>query len=216
MSVECTLLSHGRAVAGTGVGAHGTRASLDAPRTHSIGGGASAPDRAALFNGALSGTSISTTATSRRETCHPSDNFGAVLAAAELAGADGATLLTALAVAYQVQCRLGDAAPTRQRGFDHATHLAYSVAAGVSRALSLDARCAANAIGIRRYSGEVHAQTAFETALGLQQAHGFIAEDVARVEAETFDVAHRIIGGGEEGDKTLVFTKRTPSTACRT
>jgi hypothetical protein len=67
MSVECTLLSHGRAVAGTGVGAHGTRASLDAPRTHSIGGGASAPDRAALFNGPLSGTSISTTATSRQE-----------------------------------------------------------------------------------------------------------------------------------------------------
>ena len=33
------------------------------------------------------------------ETCHPSDNLAPVLAAAEYADADGATLLTALAVA---------------------------------------------------------------------------------------------------------------------
>ena len=83
-----------------------------------------------------------------RETCHPSDNLAAVLAAAELAKTDGGTLLTALAVAYQVQCRLSDVAPVRDRGFDHTTHLAYSVAAGVSRALSLDARHTANAVAI--------------------------------------------------------------------
>ncbi len=32
-------------------------------------------------------------------------------------------------------------------------------------------------------------------------------EDVSRVEIEIFDVAYHIIGGGEEGDKTLVGTK---------
>jgi 2-methylcitrate dehydratase len=114
-----------------------------------IGGGHNAPDRATLYNGTrVRYLDFNDSYLAPRETCHPSDNLSAVLAAAELAGADGATLLTALAVAYQVQCRLSDAAPVRDRGFDHTTHLAYSVAAGVSRALSLDALRAANAIAI--------------------------------------------------------------------
>jgi 2-methylcitrate dehydratase len=253
-----------------------------------IGGGRSAPDRAALYNGALVRyLDFNDSYLAPRETCHPSDNFGAVLAAAELANADGLTLLTALAVAYQVQCRLSDAAPVRDRGFDHTTHLAYSVAAGVSRALSLDATHTANAIAIsatalnalrvtrtgtlshwkglaapfaasaatqatllaqrgitgpaeliegnkgfvqsiagpfsidwrregldriertvvKRYNAEIHSQTAIEAALQLQQHYGFDAMDVETVGVDVFDVAHRIIGGGEEGDKTLVFTK---------
>ena len=253
-----------------------------------VGGGRSAPDRAALMNGALVRyLDFNDGYLAPRETCHPSDNLGAVLAAAELAKADGATLLTALAVAYQVQCRLSDAAPVRQRGFDHTTHLAYSAAAGAARALSLEARRTANAIAIsgaalnalgvtrsgtlsqwkglaapfaasaatqavllaqrgitgpaelvegyrgfaqsvagpfaidwgregldrvertivKRYGAEVHAQTAIEAALGLQHEHGFDASAVDRVDVDVFDVAHRIIGGGEEGDKTLVFSK---------
>jgi 2-methylcitrate dehydratase len=44
-----------------------------------------------------------------------------VLAAAEYADASGRELLTALAVAYQVQCRLTDEAPVRASGFDHTT-----------------------------------------------------------------------------------------------
>jgi len=100
-----------------------------------IGGGRSAPDRAALYNGALVRyLDFNDSYLAPHETCHPSDNLGAVLAAAELANANGATLVAALAVAYQVQCRLSDAAPVRDRGFDHTTQLAYSVAAGVSRA----------------------------------------------------------------------------------
>src|SRR5918996_1219411 len=66
------------------------------------------------------------------------DNLGAVLAAAEYSDADGREFLTALAVAYQVQCRLSDAAPVRDQGFDHTTQGAYAVAAGVARALRLD------------------------------------------------------------------------------
>lgn len=56
--------------------------------------------------------------------------------------------LGALAVAYQVQCRLSDEAPVRAQGFDHTTQGAYAVAAGVSRALGLDATRTANAIAI--------------------------------------------------------------------
>jgi 2-methylcitrate dehydratase len=60
---------------------------------------------------------------------------------------------------------------------------------------------------IKRYNAEIHAQTAIAAALELQRAHGFEANDVETVEIDVFDVAHRIIGGGEEGDKTLVFSK---------
>jgi 2-methylcitrate dehydratase len=260
---------------------------LDGPCTL-IGGGQSAPDRAALLNGALVRyLDFNDSYLAPGETCHPSDNLGAVLAAAELANADGTTLLTALAVAYQVQCRLSDVAPVRQRGFDHTTHLAYSAAAGVARALSLDVRHTAHAIAIsgtalnalrvtrtgtlshwkglaapfaasaamqavllaqrgitgpaelfegnkgfvqsiagpfaidwsregldrvertiiKRYNAEIHSQTAIEAALQLQQTHRFDARDVEEVQVDVFDVAHRIIGGGEEGDKTLVFSK---------
>ena len=84
----------------------------------------------------------------RRESCHPSDNLSAVLAATEYANGSGRDLLVALAVAYQVQCRLSDEAPVRAAGFDHTTQGAYAVAAGVSRALALDAAAAANAIAI--------------------------------------------------------------------
>jgi 2-methylcitrate dehydratase len=82
------------------------------------------------------------------ETCHPSDNLGALLAAGEWIGAKGRDLMTALAVAYQVQCRLSDVAPVRARGFDHTVQGAYGVAAGLSKVLRLDPSQTANAIAI--------------------------------------------------------------------
>jgi len=114
-----------------------------------IGGGCTAPDRAALYNGALVRyLDFNDSFLAPGETCHPSDNLAAVLAACEYAHADGRTLLTALAVAYQVQCRLSEAAPVRAKGFDHTTQGAYAVAAGVARALGLDEGQTANAIAI--------------------------------------------------------------------
>src|SRR5207253_8410173 len=74
------------------------------------------------------------------------DNLGAVLAAAEYAGAPGRDFLAALALAYQVQCRLSDVAPVRDAGFDHVTQGAYAVAAGGARALGLDPTRTAHAI----------------------------------------------------------------------
>jgi 2-methylcitrate dehydratase len=120
-----------------------------APLATLIGGGRSAPDRAAFLNGALVRyLDFNDSFLSKGETCHPSDNLAPVLAAAEYADADGPTLLTALAVAYQVQIRLSERAPVRAKGFDHTTQGSYAVAAGVSRALGLDARQTANAIAI--------------------------------------------------------------------
>lgn len=114
-----------------------------------IGGGRTAPDRAAFFNGAaIRYLDFNDSYLAPGETCHPSDNLAPVLAAAEYADADGRDLLTALAVAYQVQCRLSDVAPVRARGFDHVTHGAYAAAAGVARALGLGAVPTAHAIAI--------------------------------------------------------------------
>jgi 2-methylcitrate dehydratase len=114
-----------------------------------IGGGKAAPDRAALFNTALVRyLDFNDSYLARGETCHPSDNIGSVLAASEYAKQSGRTLLTALAVAYQVQCRLSDVAPVRAKGFDHTTQGSYAVAAGVSKALGLDGVRTAHALAI--------------------------------------------------------------------
>ncbi len=259
-----------------------------APHCTLIGGGHSAPDRSAFYNGALVRyLDFNDGYLASGETCHPSDNVAPVLAASEYAATDGRTFLTALAVAYQVQCRLSDVAPVRDRGFDHTTQGSFAVAAGVSRALGLDARRTANAIGIcgtafnalrvsrtgllsnwkglaypntafscvhgtflamrgitgplevfegnkgfmetivgpfeidwshenlervtltflKKYNAELHSQSCLEGILELREEHDLRASDVERVDIEIFDVAFKIIGGGEEGDKTIVQTK---------
>lgn len=114
-----------------------------------IGGGRTSPDRAAFFNSALVRyLDFNDSYLAKGETCHPSDNLGAILAASEYANGSGMDLLVALAVAYQVQCRLSDEAPVRAKGFDHVTQGAYAVAAGVSKALGLDSEKTAHAIAI--------------------------------------------------------------------
>jgi len=120
-------------------------------RKHStlIGGGSTAPDLASLYNSALVRyLDFNDSYLAKGESCHPSDNLGAVLASSEYAKGRGKDLLVSLAVAYQVQCRLSDVAPVRSRGFDHTTQGAYAVASGVSKALRLDASKTANAIAI--------------------------------------------------------------------
>jgi 2-methylcitrate dehydratase len=120
-----------------------------APFCTLIGAGKSAPDRAAFYNGALVRyLDFMDSYLAKGETCHPSDNLAPVLAAAEYADASGADLLTALAVAYQVQMRLSDEAPVRERGFDHTTQGAYAVGAGVAKALRLDRDRIAHSIAL--------------------------------------------------------------------
>jgi 2-methylcitrate dehydratase len=253
-----------------------------------IGDRKTAPDRAAFYNGALVRyLDFMDSYLAKGETCHPSDNLSAVLAAAEYADRTGEDLLTALAVAYQVHTRLSDEAPVRDRGFDHTTQGAYAAGAGVAKALGLDDGHTANAIAlsgvgnvalrvtrtgalsewkglaypntafiathaaflakrgitgpaevfegnkgfkqsisgpyaidwrvedlesvnrtiVKKYNAEIHAQSAIEGVLELRQRHAFDGAAVAQIEIDTFDVAYNIIGGGEEGDKTIVRTK---------
>src|SRR6201994_2610959 len=72
-----------------------------------IGGGKTSPDQAALFNSALVRyVDLLDSYMSPGGLCHPSDNFGAILAAAEHAKASGEDFMLALAVAYEIQCRI--------------------------------------------------------------------------------------------------------------
>ncbi|MBS0655163.1 MAG: MmgE/PrpD family protein [Verrucomicrobia bacterium] len=123
------------------------------PLASLIGGGKTSPDRAAFYNGAcIRYLDFNDSFLAKHETCHPSDNIGALLAASEYAGASGKEFLTALAVSYQVQCRLSEEAPVRKKGFDHTTQGSYAAAAGAAKALRLTAEQTANAIAISAVS----------------------------------------------------------------
>jgi len=253
-----------------------------------ISGGKTTPDRAAFYNsGLVRYLDFNDSYLAKGETCHPSDNIGSILAAGETVDLSGKDFLTALAVAYQVQCRLSDEAPVRDKGFDHTTQGSYAVAAGVSKALGLNKEKTANAISIagtalnalrvtrtgalsnwkgfayphtafggthaallakygitgppavfegnkgfmdsiagefsidwsnedlervtntiiKKYNAEIHSQSSLEGMIELKEKHGFSVDEVDQIEIEIFDVAYHIIGGGEEGDKTIVRTK---------
>ncbi|HEX6547535.1 MAG TPA: MmgE/PrpD family protein [Candidatus Dormibacteraeota bacterium] len=119
------------------------------PQCTLIGGGRTAADHAAFHNGALVRyLDFMDIFMVPGQTCHPSDNLAPVLAATELAGGSGADFLVALAVAYQVQGRFSELAPLQEKGFDHVSHLAFSMAAGCARALGLEPRAGANAIAL--------------------------------------------------------------------
>ena len=114
-----------------------------------IGGGKTSVDQAALFNsGLVRYVDLLDSYMSPGGLCHPSDNFGTVLAAAEHAGASGEEFMLALAVPYEIQCRFTAVVPVMAKGFNHATQLAISAAASAGKLFGLTAAEIANAIAI--------------------------------------------------------------------
>ncbi|WP_164667890.1 MmgE/PrpD family protein [Virgibacillus doumboii] len=114
-----------------------------------IGGGKTTPDYATFHNGAaIRYLDYNDSYLAKNETGHPSDNIAPVLAASEYADKSGQDFLLALAVAYQVQCRLSDVAPVRNNGFDHTVQGEYGAAAGAARVMGLDSNKIANAVAI--------------------------------------------------------------------
>ncbi len=118
-----------------------------------IGGGRATPDWAAFANGVhiryldCNDTYLSL------EPAHPSDNWAAILAAGESVGADGRALIAAAAVAYEVQCRLCDAASIRARGWDHVTYGSLSAALATARLFGLTHEQTVHALGIAGTTG---------------------------------------------------------------
>jgi 2-methylcitrate dehydratase len=114
-----------------------------------IGGGKTSADQAALFNSSLVRyVDLLDSYMAIGGLCHPSDNFGTILAAAEQTGASGEEFMLALAIAYEIQCRFTAAVPVMAKGFNHATQLAISAAAGVGKLFGLSSSEIANAIAI--------------------------------------------------------------------
>ncbi len=118
-----------------------------------IGGGRSSVDWAAFANGVhiryldCNDTYLSL------EPAHPSDNWAAVLAAGEHVGADGKALIVAAAVAYEIQCRLCDAASIRARGWDHVTYGCLSSALAAAKLFGLDHAKSVHTLGIAGTTG---------------------------------------------------------------
>jgi len=77
------------------------------------------PDMATLVNGLMVRYFDFNDTYLSKEPGHPSDNIPACLATAEMEGRSGKDLLLAMVLAYEVQCRLCDAANLRHRGWDH-------------------------------------------------------------------------------------------------
>jgi len=94
-----------------------------------------------------------------REPAHPSDNIPAAFAVAEAAGADGRELIAAIVIAYEVQCRLCDAASLRAIGWDHVTYGTFSTALAASRLLHLTREEMCHAMGIAGVSSAALRQT---------------------------------------------------------
>jgi 2-methylcitrate dehydratase len=93
------------------------------------------------------------------EPAHPSDNIPACFAAAEAAGADGRALVAAIALAYEVQCRLADAASIRARGWDHVTYGCFSTALAAGKLMGLDAARLEQAVNLAGVNAAAMRQT---------------------------------------------------------
>ncbi len=123
------------------------------PGASLMGGGRSSADWAAFANGVhiryldCNDTYLSL------EPAHPSDNWAAIMAAGEHAGADGQAWIAAAAVAYEVQCRLCDAASIRKRGWDHVTYGCLSSALAAAKLLGLSHTETVHALGIAGTTG---------------------------------------------------------------
>src|ERR1700746_3625704 len=111
------------------------------------------PDWAAFANGCGIRYSNFNDTYLSKDPAHPSDNISAALAVAESVGAGGRELITAIALAYEVQCRLCDAASIRARGWDHVTYGTFSTALASAKLMKLDPANTRHAVNIAGVAG---------------------------------------------------------------
>lgn len=121
-----------------------------------LGGGASlfgsrhrtTPELAAFSNGALVRYLDFNDTYLSREPAHPSDNIPAALAAGQVRGRSGQEIITAIALGYELQCRLCDAASLRAHGWDHVVYGALSTALLASKLYGLTPAQTVHALGL--------------------------------------------------------------------
>jgi len=154
---------------GTAVGAMGADAYAIAKRCASrvqgqpgaglLGGGQSSVEWATFVNGLLIRYLDYNDTYLSLEPAHPSDNLAAVLSVGDQVNAGGPELIVSAVLAYEIQCRLCDAASLRKRGFDHVTYGAISSAVAACKLLRLDAGQTAHAIGLAGVANTALRQT---------------------------------------------------------
>ena len=83
-----------------------------------------------------------------KEPAHPSDNIPAALAAGEIAQATGKQVIQAIALAYEIHCRLCDAAALRPRGWDHVTYGPFASALAAAKVMKLSEARTVQAINL--------------------------------------------------------------------
>lgn len=158
-----------------------------------------------------------------REPAHPSDNMAATIALADAEDKSGKDWMTATVLAYELQCRLCDAAAIRKKGWDHVTYASVSSTGGAAKILNLSPTETRHAIGIAVTTGNYLRQTrigsisywkaaafaqaarnAVEAALyareGMSGPYDIIAGQhglIAQITQGEFDIADSF--GGESG-----------------
>src|SRR3954467_6755794 len=118
------------------------------PSASLLGGGTTSPEWATFVNGLLIRYLDFNDTYLAKEPAHPSDNLAPVLAVGEAVGVGGKDLITAAVLAYEIQCRLCDAASLRKQGVDHVTYGAISSANAACKLLKLDVTKTTHALGI--------------------------------------------------------------------
>jgi 2-methylcitrate dehydratase len=129
------------------------------PGASLLGGGESSAEWATFVNGLLIRYLDYNDTYLSLEPAHPSDNLAAVLSVGEMAGRGGRDLITAAVIAYEIQCRLCDAASLRKHGFDHVTYGAISSAVAACKLLALDPLRTTHGIGLAGVANTALRQT---------------------------------------------------------
>jgi 2-methylcitrate dehydratase len=101
----------------------------------------------------------------KESTCHPSDNIGPLLAAGKLVSLSGKDFLLAMAIGYEIECRLTEEMPVMIKGYDHTALLAFSITAALSRIFSLTEAQTSCALGMAgcAFNPLVTSRTAYTT-----------------------------------------------------
>ncbi len=135
------------------------------------------PDMATFVNGAMVRYFDFNDTYLSKEPGHPSDNIPACLATAEMEGRSGKDLLLAIVLAYEIQCRLCDAADLRHRGWDHVCYGLVSGALASGRLLGLSREQLSQAVNISLNS---HLAMRQVRAGGLSMWKGFSFSNASR------------------------------------
>ncbi|MGC9210130.1 MAG: MmgE/PrpD family protein [Acidilobus sp.] len=94
-----------------------------------------------------------------KEALHPSDNIPPVMAAAEIAEAEGSAVIEGIVAAYEVTARLADAYSVRGKGWDHVVYIAIASAVGAGKVLGLDEEKMRHAINLATVNAAALRQT---------------------------------------------------------